>query len=167
MSPQRWGAAHHARFLEVFNHTASMAIVGEDLPETHNRVTLDPALSDSDGNPAPRISYTLNDNARQMLDHGIARSRELMTEAGARELHEIPLLTDGGFHLMGTARMGNDPETSVCDRWGRTHDIDNLYVIDGSLFTTAAAVNPTITIQALALRTADHIARRRFGGDAA
>lgn len=159
--PQTWGEAHHRRFLEVFNHTATMAVVGEDLPEPENRITLDTGNTDSDGNPAPRIHYRLQDNARRMLDHGLARSRELMSAAGAREMHEIELLVDGGFHLMGTARMGTDPNTSVCDRWGRSHDVDNLYVIDGSLFTTAAAVNPTITIQALALRTADHIARRK------
>ena len=96
-----------------------------------------------------------------MLDHGMARSRELLEAAGARETVDVDLLVDGGFHLMGTARMGDNRETSVTDRWGRAHDVDNLFIIDGSLFASAAAVNPTITIQALALRAADHILETR------
>jgi choline dehydrogenase-like flavoprotein len=60
-----------------------------------------------------------------------------------------------GWHLMGTARMGTDPETSVVNEWGRCHDVKNLFIVDGSIFVTAAAVNPTNTIQALALHVAD------------
>ncbi|GIS93419.1 MAG: hypothetical protein CM1200mP22_06560 [Dehalococcoidia bacterium] len=59
--------------------------------------------------------------------------------------------------MLGTARMGEDPTKSVVDRWGRTHDVPNLFIIDGSIFTTSACVNPTTTIQALALRTADYL----------
>ncbi|NKB37521.1 MAG: FAD-binding protein [Gammaproteobacteria bacterium] len=158
---QKWGRGHHQRFLEVFNHTATMAIVAEDLPDPENRVTLDSSLTDSDGLAAPKITYRLQNNARRMLDHGIARSHDIFNKAGAAELHDVDLFANGGFHLMGTARMGDNPETSVTNRWGRTHDISNLYIIDGSLFTTAAAVNPTITIQALALRAADHIKEHR------
>ena len=65
-----------------------------------------------------------------------------------------------GWHLLGTARMGCDPETSVVNEWGRAHDVRNLFVIDGSVFVTAAAVNPTRTIQALALYIADEIKSR-------
>ncbi|MBT8447609.1 MAG: GMC family oxidoreductase [Gammaproteobacteria bacterium] len=159
--PQQWGPGHHRRFLEVFNHTSTMAVVGEDLPDPDNRVTLDESLTDSNGIAAPKITYRLQQNARRMLDHGLARSREIFTAAGAREMFEVDLLVDGGFHLMGTARMGDNPETSVTDRWGRSHDVDNLFIIDGSLFASAAAVNPTITIQSLALRAADHILETR------
>ena len=62
---------------------------------------------------------------------------------------------------MGTARMGNDPTDSVVDKWGQSHDVDNLFIVDGSVFVTGAAVNPTPTIQALALRTADYIVSHR------
>jgi choline dehydrogenase-like flavoprotein len=158
---QQWGKGHHRRFLDVFNHTATLAVLGEDLPDPENRVSLDPKLTDSDGLAAPKITYRLKDNVRRLLDHGIARSQEILTKAGAVEIQTVDLFAEAGFHLMGTARMGNNPETSVTNRWGRTHDVENLYIIDGSLFSSAAAVNPTITIQALALRTADHIIEHR------
>ena len=67
-----------------------------------------------------------------------------------------------GWHLLGTARMGDDPTTSVLDRWNRTHDVPNLYVVDGSCFVTSAGVNPTSSICALALRAADHMVETRF-----
>ncbi|MDP6653475.1 MAG: GMC family oxidoreductase, partial [Gammaproteobacteria bacterium] len=66
-----------------------------------------------------------------------------------------------GWHLMGTARMGDDPDRSVVNKWGQAHDVDNLFIVDGSLFVTGGGVNPTPTIQALALRTADYIRHER------
>lgn len=77
------------------------------------------------------------------------------------DFHVNPLLRGDGRHLMGTARIGDDPEASVLDLWGQARDADNLFVIDGSAFVTSAAVSPTATIQALALRTADYIVQER------
>ena len=162
--PMAPGPDHHRRFLDVFNRTVTLATVSEDLADPDNRITLDPELADGHGIPAPKMTYRLGDNTRRMLAHGIDRCQALLAEAGARETHTVPVLEDGGFHLMGTARMGDDPASSVVDRWGRAHDADNLFIVDGSVFTTAAAVNPTITIQALALRTADHIVETRRDG---
>ena len=71
------------------------------------------------------------------------------------------MMRESGWHLMGTARMGTDPAGSVVDKWGQSHDVDNLFIVDGSVFVTGAAVNPTPTIQALALRTADYIVANR------
>ena len=117
----------------------------------------------SNGWPSPRMIYRVSENSRRILVFGIATARTLLAAAGATEMVEVPLIADAGFHLMGTARMGSDPANSVTDGFGRTHDVSNLYVVDGSTFVTAAAVNPTHTLQALALRTADHIAAtRRF-----
>ncbi len=152
-----WGADHHKALAERLGHTATLCIIGDDLPESHNRVTLDPELTDSDGLPAPKISYTLAENSRRLLDHAIARSREALEAAGARQVLVNPLLRRAGWHLMGTARMGTDPEKSVVDRNGRSHQVENLYVIDGSILTTGGAVNPTSTIQALALYIAARI----------
>ena len=129
----------------------------EDLPEEHNQVTLDPILTDSDGIPAPKIDYTLSENTKKMLDHGVARAKEIMEASGALEFLVSNLRRNTGWHLLGTARMGNNPETSVVDRWCRTHDVPNLFIVDGSVFTTSACINPTPTIHALALRTADYI----------
>ena len=132
-----------------------MVAICEDLPEETNQVTLDPELKDSDGIPAPRITYRLSDNSRAMLDHAMARGREVLEASGAIATVVDAPLPFAGWHLMGTARMGTDPETSVVNEWGRAHDVKNLFVIDGSIFVTAAAVNPTNTIQALALYVAD------------
>ena len=156
-----WGRDHHRRFREVFDHTLGVSICADDLPEPENRVTLHDTLVDSDGLPAPRMIYRVGANSRAILDAGLARAHELLTAAGAAERHEVKLVRDAGFHLMGTCAMGSDPETSVVDGWGECHAVPGLHVIDGSAFATAAALNPTNTLQALALRTADRLIARR------
>ena len=156
-----WGAAHHERVKERFGHCLSWGIFGEDLPEDANRVTLDPALVDPAGVPAPRVTYTASENSRRLLDFHVERAGESLLEAGARSVDSLTLMRSAGWHLLGTARMGTDPATSVVDPWGKTHDIDNLYVVDGSVFVTAGGVNPTNTISALALRFADGLVERR------
>jgi choline dehydrogenase-like flavoprotein len=156
-----WGREHRRIYDERFDRSITIAVIGEDLPEPHNRVDLDPKLTDGDGIPAPRVTYTLSDNSRRMLEHGVARAREALEAAGAREVAFTPLLRAGGWHLMGTARMGRDPATSVIDAEGRCHDVPNLYVVDGSTMVTSAGVNPTSTIQAVALLIADGMIRRR------
>ena len=152
-----WGADHHQVMDELLGHTAMLAIIGEDLPELHNRVTLDESLTDSHGIPAPKIAYKMSENSTKMLEHGIARATEVMMAAGAHRVLVRPLLRSGGFHLLGTARMGTDEKKSVVDRHGRSHDVKNLFVIDGSIFVTAGGVNPTSTIQAMALYIADYV----------
>ena len=152
-----WGEDHHDEFKQRFGHSVGIAIMSEDLPEEHNMVTLDSEMTDSDGIPAPKINYTVSENTAKMLEHGVARATEIMEAAGATKIFSSTLRRNAGWHLLGTARMGEDPETSVVDRWGRTHDVSNLFIIDGSIFTTSACVNPTSTIQALALRTADYL----------
>ena len=152
-----WGEDHHDEFKQRFGHSVGIAIMSEDLPEEHNMVTLDSEMTDSDGIPAPKINYTVSENTAKMLQHGVARATEIMEAAGATKVFSSTLRRNAGWHLLGTARMGEDPETSVVDRWGRTHDVSNLFIIDGSIFTTSACVNPTSTIQALALRTADYL----------
>ncbi len=152
-----WSPGHHEAFRRRFDHTATIGILCEDLPDEDNRVTLDPDLVDSDGIPAPKVTYTLSDNSRRMLDHGLARAREVMEAASAVEIDGTGPVRVAGWHLLGTARMGRDPEQSVVNAWGRSHDVKNLFIVDGSIFVTAGAVNPTSTIQALALYIADTI----------
>ncbi len=154
-----WGADHRRVFDARWDHSVFMAVIGDDLPEEHNRVVLDPALTDADGIPAPRVRYTLSDNSKRLLDHGIARATEAVQAAGAVDVVVTPLLRSAGWHLMGTARMGADPRRSVVNADGRCHEVDNLYIVDGSIMVTGGAVNPTSTIQALALRIADRFAR--------
>ena len=151
-----WGRDHRRVFDRRFNKTMALAAIGEDLPEPHNRVTLDPHLMDSDGIPAPKVAYTMSENSLKMMEHAAARATEVMDAAGAREVLVNPLLRPGGWHLMGTARMGPHGSNSVVDRLGRCHDVPNLFIIDGSVFVTSGGVNPTSTIQALALYIADN-----------
>ncbi len=159
--PVPWGAEHHSVFSQRFSHLVSMGVMGEDLPEPINEVTLDPSLADADGIPAPLVRYRLSDNSLHMLEHGVARAGEALQAAGASEVFVNNPLRASGWHLLGTCRMGDDPRNSLVDRWGRAHDVRNLFIVDGSIFVTSAAVNPTTTIQALALRTADYIKRER------
>ena len=95
-----------------------------------------------------------------MMDHGIARAKEILTAAGAADICVQSPIVYGGWHLLGTARMGTDPERSVVNEWGRCHDVKNLFIVDGSMFVTSGGVNPTSTIQALALYIADSIKQR-------
>ena len=154
-----WGTGFHDAFGTLFGHTAGMVAILEDLPEQHNRVTLDPHLKDSNGIAAPKINYTLSGNSRRMLDHAVARATEVLEAAGASSVHAEAPMRVAGWHNMGTARMGDDPATSVVNALGRAHEVKNLFIIDGSIFVTSAGVNPTSTIQALALYIADNMKR--------
>ena len=154
------GSGHHAAYRKLSERLVGLIAVCEDLPETHNRVTLDPVLKDGHGIPAPKIHYTLSENSAKMLDFAVARGTEAMEAAGAEEVMVQRLLGNAGWHNMGTARMGTDPTTSVVNEWGRSHDVKNLFMIDGSIFVTSAGVNPTRTIQALALYIADTIKQK-------
>ena len=152
-----WGEGHHEAYASTFQHMSSVVALCEDLPEEHNTVTLDPNLTDSNGIPAPKISYTLSDNSVKMMAHAVENAERVVRAAGATDVIVDPQVRRSGWHLLGTARMGDDPKTSVVNSWGRTHDVKNLFIIDGSTFVTAGAVNPTSTIQALALHIADSI----------
>lgn len=156
-----WGSTHHQHFSEWFNHSMALSICSDDLPEISNRLELDNTRTDSAGLPGVRVFYSIGENTRRSLDFGIDRAREAMHEAGATKCIVMPSVPDAGFHLMGTCRMGDHPENSVVNKWCESHDIGGLFVIDGSVFVTAAAVNPTNTLQALALRAADYLYRTR------
>ena len=156
-----WGEDFHRAAAEVFGRAFTWGIQAEDLPEEHNRVLLDPEVSDSSGLPAARIEYRVSENTRRMLDYNGARAVEAAEAAGATTTMVRDLWPTGVGHVLGTTRMGDDPATSVVDRWCRTHDVANLYVIDGGVFVTAGSANPTATIMANALRVADHMIRAR------
>lgn len=155
-----WGKGHHAAFRRLFDHQAGMVSICEDLPEEINRVTLDPTLKDSNGISAPKITYRLGENTQRMLDHSVARGVDILRTAGATDIVTRAPLSYAGWHLLGTARMGDDPKRSVVNAWGRAHDVKNLFIVDGSVFVTSGGVNPTSTIQATALYIADQIKTR-------
>jgi choline dehydrogenase-like flavoprotein len=155
-----WGKEHHRIYRELLDHRLRIGVACEDLPEEHNRVTLDPELKDSNGIPAPRIDYRISENTRRMMEHGIARAEEIMAAAGATRIQASRTVLNSPGHLLGTARMGDDPERSVVNAWGRCHDVKNLFIVDGSVWVTSGGVNPTSTIQALALYIADAMKQR-------
>lgn len=135
-----------------YNHYVSFGIVGECLPSENNTVTLTGEL-DQHGIPRAKITYSYLDNDKRLIEHGVQKCRDIHQAAGAIETFHYPATT----HLLGTCRMGRDPRTSVVDEWCRAHDVPNLFICDGSVFVTGAGVNPTLTIQAMATRTADYI----------
>ena len=155
-----WGRDHHRVYRQLAGHRLLIGVACEDLPEEHNRVTIDPMLKDSSGIPAPRIDYTISENTARMMEHGIARATEILEAAGAKNLYTSRTLLNSPGHLLGTCRMGNDPQRSVVNAWGRSHDVRNLFIVDGSIWVTSGGVNPTSTIQALALYIADQMKER-------
>jgi choline dehydrogenase-like flavoprotein len=152
----RWGSHIHelARYL---GRTMIWSANIDDLPEESNSITLDHSRTDSAGLPAAKVNYRISENTRAMMDFTNARMVEAHEAAGAARVITGPFTESG--HLLGTARMGHDPRTSVVDAWGRSHDVPNLFVVDGSVMVTGGSVNPTANIAALSLRTARHIAQ--------
>ncbi|HVZ06495.1 GMC family oxidoreductase [Rhodopila sp.] len=155
-----WGQGHHDAYRSHLFHRLQVGIACDDLPEEHNRVTLDPVLKDSHGIPGARVDYTIGENTRRMMEHGIARATEILEAAGAKDIYTSRTLLNSPGHMLGTARMGTDPERSVVNPWGRSHDVKNLFIVDGSVWVTGGGVNPTSTIQAVALYIADQIKQR-------
>jgi len=151
-----WGMEHKARLKEIFGHVIGLATVGDQLPDLRNHVALDPIVKDPLGLPVPRLINEPRDNDRAMLEAISVRSRDLLLAAGATETWE-QYQPGASAHYLGGCRMGSDPRTSVVDPWCRTHDVRNLFLGDGSVFVTGAAVNPALTISALATRTAEGI----------
>jgi choline dehydrogenase-like flavoprotein len=156
-----WGVEHHRAVRERFGRCLTWGIFGEDLPDEANRVELSETRTDTAGIPAPRVVYRVSENSRRLLAFHVERATESLLEAGAIRVEARERLREAGWHLLGTARMGTDPATSVVDPWGRAHEVPNLYVADGSVFVTSGGVNPTNTIVSLALRIADGMVARR------
>jgi choline dehydrogenase-like flavoprotein len=153
---ERWGPPIHGLVEKTLGKAFDWGIGIEDLPSEANVVELDRALRDSDGIPAPRIRYRIDEDAKANLAWQIERAKEAHEAAGAVET----VVTDWsqwGWHLLGTCRMGDDPATSVVDRFGRAHDVPNLYIVDGSVFVTSGPQPPTATIAANAHRCVEHL----------
>jgi choline dehydrogenase-like flavoprotein len=155
------GTGFQAALAARYGHTVGLGVIVEDLPEKHNTVTLDADLTDAHGIPAPKINYTLSENSQLMLKHGLDRGKEVMKAAGACKVTGFGPVRHTGWHLMGTARMGHNSLTSVVNAQGRSHDVNNLYIVDSSVFVTSGGVNPVSTMQAIALHIADGIVRAR------
>ena len=151
-------------YLRKMPRTIAMAAVLEDLPMEANQVDLDPTVKDGAGLPAPRITHRQHPNDFAMNRWYTERLMAVADAAGATDKWDAQFYSlpdersamKGFMHFHGTCRMGDDPTRSVVDRWCRSHDVENLWVVDGSVFPTAGGYNPTLTILANAYRVADH-----------
>lgn len=160
--PGTWGRGFTS-LMEGYANMAGLWIVGEDLPQESNRVTLSPTVVDRFGIPVVDVHYDDHPNDLAMRGYAYARTKELYEAVGATRVHLTPPYPS--THNMGTTRMSARAEDGVVDRWGRAHDVPNLFISDGSVFTSSAAANPTLTIVALAIRQADHIASLLAAGE--
>lgn len=148
-----WGWGMRRTMMD-YNHWATLGVLGEILPWEDNRVEIAEA-KDQYGLPVAKVTFDLHDNDRKLIEFAKNKTTEVMQAAGA----ELVVQEQRYAHLVGGARMGNDPSTSVVDKFGRTHDIPNLFICDGSILPTQGSANPGLTIQALAARTADYLIR--------
>jgi len=144
-----WGMR---RVMMDYNHWAPLGVLGEILPWADNRVEVAEA-KDQFGIPVAKVTFKMHDNDKKLAKAGVAKVTEVLQAAGAQEVVQESRYA----HLVGGARMGNDSHTSVTNKFGRTWDIPNLFVCDGSLLPTQGSANPGLTIQSLAARTADYI----------
>lgn len=135
-----------------------MWLVGEDMPRETNRITLNASVKDKFGNPVPNVHFDDHDNDIAMRNHAFTQGENVYRAAGAVRTYRTPPYPS--THNLGTCRMGTSSSSSVCNSFGQTHDINNLFISDGSQFTTGAAENPTLTIVTLAIRQADYIAKQ-------
>jgi len=154
LEPGAWGKDYAAK-LGDYPNTAGMWLVGEDMPQESNQVELDPEMKDASGQPVAKVTFTDHPNDVAMRDHAYKQGSAVYEAVGAKWTHHTPPYPS--THNLGTNRMSEKPEDGVVNKWGQSHDIKNLFVSDGSQFTTGAAENPTLTIVALALRQADYI----------
>lgn len=157
LAPGGWGREFTSA-LDAYDRMAGLWLVGEDLPQESNRVTLNTSEKDRFGMPIPNVHYDDHPNDLKMRAHGFERAQALYKAAGANRTIVTPPYPS--THNLGTCRMSEKPADGVVNRWGQAHEIANLFISDGSQFTTSAAENPTLTIVALAIRQADHIARQ-------
>ena len=161
LDPGAWGRSFTTA-LDAYDTMAGMWIVGEDMPQETNRVTLSSA-KDKLGIPVANVHYDDHPNDIAMRNHAYERGAAIYAAAGATRSFPTPPYPS--THNLGTSRMSEKPRDGVVNKFGQAHDIKNLFVSDGSVFTTGAAENPTLTIVALALRQADHIAGRMAKGE--
>ena len=150
-----WGSELRELMVD-YNHYAGWGLVGECLPREENTVTLDPEDKDQYGLPVGRVTFRWGENDRRLWEAGIDKQRQILEAAGA----EVTWTADDTAHLLGACCMGDSPQSSVVDQWCRTWDVPNLFVCDGSVFPTSSASNPSLSIEAIAARTADYIKRK-------
>ena len=162
LDPGAWGRDFSGA-MDLYDHMAGMWLVGEDMPQESNAITLHPSEKDQHGQPVPNVHFDDHPNDNAMRSHAYKQGAAVYDAVGATRTFPTPPYPS--THNLGTNRMSEKPRDGVVDKWGRAHDVPNLFVSDGSVFTTGASENPTLTIVALAIRQADHIAAEMKKGN--
>lgn len=162
LDPGGWGK-DFSWWMDNYENTAGMWLVGEDMPQEKNAISLHATEKDQHGLPVPNVHFDDHDNDIKMRDHAFGQGEAVYKAAGAVKTFRTPPYPS--THNLGTNRMSADAKDGVVNKHGQAHDIANLFVSDGSQFTTGAAENPTLTIVALALRQADFIAGEMSKGN--
>ena len=154
----QWGEALRARVREEFGHWLGIRVYAEQLPDRVNAISLNANVRDYFGSPAPHIHYIVGKYERKALDDAKEVAQKILMAMGLTDVRSTGL--SFAAHQIGTHRMGTDPGTSVVDVALKAHDVPNLYLVGSGCFVTASASPPTLTIAALAVRAAEHIAAR-------
>jgi choline dehydrogenase-like flavoprotein len=162
LNPGEWGRGF-AEAMEAYDRTAGMWLVGEDMPQETNRISLHASEKDQFGMAVPNVHFDDHPNDIAMREHAYKQGAAVYEAAGAKTVYRTPPYPS--THNLGTNRMSDNAKDGVVNKWGQSHDIKNLFVSDGSQFTTGAAENPTLTIVALAIRQADYIASEMSKGN--
>ena len=159
LGAETWGDELAEQLNASYGTHVAMGGLVEQLPDADNRITLDPDTRDDHGNPVPHVEWSLSDRTRRAIRRANEIQHTILEELGVDVEWTVgPDATGPAYHQMGTTRMGDDPETSVVDAECRTHDLGNLRIVGSSVFPTGGAMNPTLTIAALALRVAESMA---------
>ena len=161
LDPGGWGR-EFASAMDGYENMAGMWLVGEDMPQESNRISLHPETKDQYGMPVPNVHFSDHPNDIAMRNHAYRQGAAVYDAVGATRTFPTPPYPS--THNLGTNRMSANPQDGVVNKYGQAHDIANLFVSDGSQFTTGASENPTLTIVALAIRQADYIAEQMTAG---
>jgi choline dehydrogenase-like flavoprotein len=156
LDPGGWGRSFTSA-LDQYVNMAGLWIVGEDMPQEDNRITLHKDEKDKYGLPIANVNFSDHSNDIAMRDHAYEQGKALYEAVGATRV--VPTPPYPSTHNLGTNRMSEKAKDGVVNKHGQSHDIQNLFVSDGSQFTTGGAENPTLTIVSLAIRQADYIAK--------
>ncbi len=155
----RWGLANKRWMRENYRRTIQVYGPVQEIPSPDSRVSIDAAVRDRYGIPVARLSGSVHPETLRTATFMRERALDWLKASGAARVWsgDVVSYLSAGQHQAGTCRMGDDPQLSVTDKWGRVHGHDNLFVIDGSVHVTNGGFNPALTILALAFRAAEHI----------
>ncbi len=168
-SPDRlpgYGSSLEEKLAHYKGAGLSATTMGEVLPRYDNFVSIDPSAVDAWGIPALHFQARYSDNEFNMARDAVNTLEEVCHDAGFEVLSKTDKMFPPGYsiHELGTCRMGDDPKTSVLNKWNQSHDVKNIFVVDGSSFVTGGSQNPTMTILSLSMRASEYLAEQMRSG---